>query len=168
MRSFADTQGKEWNVDITVAAVRRVRDATGILLTSLYEDKCKLMQTLSLDVVLLVDVLWGICRPQAELVGVTAEQFGESMGGNSLATAMEALVRATADFFTSQEQRDAFQKINSVILETSKETTKQASRKVTEAMDHLDPSQLATSYMDSVTNGLASPVSTPTPELLAS
>jgi hypothetical protein len=168
MRSFTDTKGREWSVDITVAAVRRVRDATSILLTSMYENRCSLMEKLASDVVLLVDVLWATCKPQAAEAGITAEQFAEAMGGNSLASATEALVRATADFFSSQEQRDAFQGINNAILDTSKATMQQASKIVTEAMEQVDPSQLATSFLGSVMNGQELPESTRTPELSVS
>lgn len=163
MRSFTDTTGRSWNLTVTVLTVKRVREATDVLLTALFDDKCTLLAELSGDLIKLVDVLWVVCEGQAKEAGITPEQFAEGLGGDSLGQAGEALVRATADFFTSPEQRRALHKL----LDTMTETARQFTEKTAAMVDELDPSQLAENCLDFVTSGQAKPASTPIPEPLA-
>lgn len=167
VRSFVDTAGREWNVDVTVATVKRVREGAGVLLTGLYENKCALLTQIGTDFELLVNVLWAACLPQAKQLAIGPEQFAESMGGDSLRLGMEALVRATADFFTSPEQRQTFQKLNDLVLGAAQETTNQAAVIATREMEAIDPAQLAKSYLDFVISGQESPASTQILEPLA-
>lgn len=168
MRSFCDTAGREWKLDITVGAVKRVREQTKVLLPSLFDDQFAPLAELSADCVKLVEVLWAAIEPQAVEKSVTPDQFAEAMGGDSLRLATEALVRATADFFTSPEQRTVLHKSLDLILATAGEFAIQATTKATEILSNLDPAELASNCLDFAMSGQASPASTPIREPLVS
>lgn len=164
MRKFTDLKDREWTIDLTVLSVRDVYTATDVLLTGLWADDGKLMAELSTNVLKLVDVLYVLCRKQAETAGVSEDEFAESLGGDSLGEAGEALVRATADFFTSPEQRAALH----LAMDKMKEAGTAATTMATKIVGEADANQLAKSFLDSAMNSLESPASTPTPESSAS
>ena len=100
MHSFTDTKGRAWNLAVTYASVRRVRELVGVDLLKLDE---KLFEQLA-DPIKLVDVLFALCRPQAEALKVTDEDFGESLCGDPIETASDALMGAVGDFFPSRRK----------------------------------------------------------------
>jgi hypothetical protein len=90
--------------------MKRVKQLTGVLLTSLVEDKLLPLAELIGDPVRLVDTLYAIVQPQADAAGVTDEQFGRSLGGDSLEQAANAFVEGLLDFFPSR-QRDLLKQL---------------------------------------------------------
>ena len=104
MRTFSDTNGREWSVSMNVAALKRVRDLLGIDLMDLPAMEQKqpeqgLLHRLGTDPVLLVDVLYVLVKPQADAAGVSAEQFGEALGGDALEHATDTFMREVVGFF---------------------------------------------------------------------
>ena len=98
MKSFTDNKGRTWTLEVTVATVKRVRALCKVDLYSIVElDKnnkpsAELLERLSSDPVLLVDVLFAVCKPQADKLGITDEDFGESMAGDAIEHATTALL----------------------------------------------------------------------------
>ena len=98
------------------AAIKRVRALCGVDLTAIVElDKdnnpdTKLLEQLSCDPVLLVDVLYAVCKTECDQKGVTDEDFGMAMGGDAVEHATTALLDEIIDFFPAPK-RLAFQKI---------------------------------------------------------
>ena len=105
MKSFTDNKGRTWTLEVTVATVKRVRALCRVDLNSIVElDKnnkpsAELLERLSSDPVLLVDVLYAICKPQADKLGVSDEDFGEAMAGDAIEHATSALLEEIIDFF---------------------------------------------------------------------
>lgn len=107
MHTFQDLTKREWRIIITVGAIRRVQQLTGVdLLEAITTD---LPQRLVHNPVLLVDILYALCKPQAEKDGITDEQFGEAMGGDSIESATTAFLEELVDFFP-QRRRELLQK----------------------------------------------------------
>lgn len=158
MRSFQDSLGRTWNLTVSVGSIRRVRESTDILLTELFDHRNKVLTDLSADVVKVVDVLWSLCRGQNE--GVDADGFAEGLGGDALGEAWEALVRATADFFTSQEERKAIH----LMIDKANQATATTNANLLKAAEEMSASQLVEKYSGSATNGQANAASTPTRE----
>jgi len=52
-----------------------------------------------------VDVLYAICKPDADKQGVTDEEFGEAMAGDAIEQATEALLDEIVDFFPSAKRQ---------------------------------------------------------------
>ena len=105
MKSFSDNKGRTWTLEVTVATVKRVRGLCKVDLNSIVElDKnnrpsAELLERLSSDPVLLVDVLFAVCKPQADKLGITDEDFGEAMAGDAIEHATNALLEEIIDFF---------------------------------------------------------------------
>ena len=105
MRSFVDNKGRQWTVTINVSTIKRVRALCNVDLYSLVEATPEgkadfsLLERLSQDPVLLVDVLFVICKQDADLRGVSDEEFGESMTGDTIEKAAEVFLDELVDFF---------------------------------------------------------------------
>ena len=163
-REFTDSRGMVWNIWLTVGTVSYVRQQTGVLLTGMFADEMKLIMELSTDFEKLVNVLWAACREQADASGITAEEFAQRLGGDALGEAGEALVRATADFFTSPEQRQAIHALLDKLSETATEMAKEA----TATIQKTESRQMAKSCLGSVMKAQESPASLRTGGRLAS
>lgn len=116
MKSFTDNAGRTWMLSVNVAAIKRVRALCGVDLNSIVEmdvngePNTKLLENLSSDPVLLVDVLYAVCKPEADSKGVSDIAFGEAMAGDAIEAATNALLDEVIDFFP-EAKRKAFQKI---------------------------------------------------------
>lgn len=95
-QTFTDTAGRVWSLSIGTDTIKRVRQLLSVDLMEFVEGS--LMGKLMGDVVLFVDVLYAICRPEAEARGVTDEQFGQAMSGDVLMQAEEALAESLFSF----------------------------------------------------------------------
>lgn len=109
MPEFNDSEGRSWNVRVTVSTVRAVRDALDVDLMEAVEGK--LLDRLSSDPVLLVDVLYVVCRTEADGRGVTDMQFGEAMAGDAIEHATMAFLEAIVDFFPNPRDRQNMRKV---------------------------------------------------------
>jgi len=116
MKSFTDNLGRTWTLVVNVAAIKRVRALCGVDLNAIVEiDKdqnptAELLERLSTDPVLLVDVLFAVCKPECDQKGVTDEDFGAAMAGDAIEQATGALLDEIVDFFPTAK-RMALQKI---------------------------------------------------------
>jgi hypothetical protein len=97
MRTFSDSAGRTWCVSLNVAAVKQVRDLLGLNLLDVFDGK--LIDRLATDPILLVDVLYVVCKTEAEKAGVSDVQFGQAMAGDAIAAATDALLKELVDFF---------------------------------------------------------------------
>ena len=97
MKSFTDSLGRAWTLVVNVATIKRVRALCGVDLNSVIEvedgkPSAKLLERLSSDPVLLVDVLYAVCKPECDRLGVSDEDFGSAMAGDSVDAATQALL----------------------------------------------------------------------------
>jgi len=97
-RSFKDAEGRTWIVRVDVNALRRVKALAGIDLMDVVNDQGRMLARLEADPVTLVDVLYAICKPDADAKGVTDETFGAALLGDAIDTATSALLESLADF----------------------------------------------------------------------
>jgi len=157
MKTFTDTAGRTWTVCVNVDAIKRVRALLDVNLLEILDDGCKLLAQLHDDPVLLVDVLYALCQPQAEAQGVTDIQFGQAMSGDALLHANRALLEGLSDFFPSARQRAAM-----------KNLLQKTERVVERLLDHaettiagIDPNSVAQSAIDSFGNSRGPSASAP-------
>ena len=105
MRQFTDTKDRVWEVELNVRQMKRVRDILGIDLVNVIQagkDGAVATGTLDRvanDPILLVDILWVLCEGQAKAAGVTDDDFGSSLAGDSIADATRAFLDELVDFF---------------------------------------------------------------------
>ena len=109
MKTFKDNAGRDWTVAVTTAAIKRLRGMLEIDLMDVVEGD--LLKKLYADPVLLVDVIYVLCKPQADAAEITDEQFGEAMAGDAIELATTALVDEIIDFFPNRRDRDRARKV---------------------------------------------------------
>ncbi len=97
MKTFSDNAGRTWTLAINVDAVRRVRSIVNVDLLEAVEGK--LIEKLVGDPILLCDVIYVICKPEADQRSVSDEDFGRSMAGDAIDHATTSLLEELVDFF---------------------------------------------------------------------
>jgi len=112
MRAFKDSAGREWEISITIGAVKRVRDllklnGETVDLLSPFTGTPPLVTRLFLDLCLLVDVIYALCRPRAQELRISDEEFGASIAGEEAKAAYEAFFEELIDFFQKAGRKEA-------------------------------------------------------------
>ena len=158
MHSFQDTAGRLWEVQINVSQVRRVRGLAGVDLNKLLDEKCQPLGELLADPCRLVDVLYALCKEQADKAEVTDQQFGESLGGDVLEEAAHAFLEELIDFFPRRVQ-ETLRKL----FAKSRELGQTLLSRAQGLVEDLDVDKLASTWIDSLTKPPASSESTPAP-----
>ncbi|RPI60585.1 MAG: hypothetical protein EHM48_06995 [Planctomycetaceae bacterium] len=108
MKTFKDNEAREWNVEVNVDSVKRVKSLLDVNLADITED---LVKQLSEDPIMLCDVVYVLCKPQADQRNVTDEQFGRSMAGDSIEAAAVALMEELVNFTRNPARRAMWRKV---------------------------------------------------------
>jgi len=125
---FTDATGRDWLVEITVDTVRQVRKELDVdLMQAAGGD---VLERLAADPVELVDVLFVICRDQAEERGLSDVDFGRSLAGDAIEAATDALIDSIVAFFPPR-LRKHLEAIRERQTETLAALDKQVTEKVT-------------------------------------
>lgn len=103
MKTFTDTAGRTWTVAINVDAIKRVRSLTKTDLLAIVEGE--LVERLMRDPVLLCDVIYAACKPEADARNVTDEEFGRAMAGDAIEAATVALLDELVAFCPNPRDR---------------------------------------------------------------
>jgi hypothetical protein len=104
MKTFKDNAGRTWTVDVNIAAVKRVRSLLDIdLIKGVVKEG--VIDELATNPVLLCDVVYAVCKPDADKQNITDEQFGQAMAGDAIDLATEALLKELVDFFPEAKRR---------------------------------------------------------------
>lgn len=103
MKTFVDNSGKTWTVSITVGTIKRVKDLLGInLIQAITGD---LIEKLETDICLFVDILYVVCKDQAQANSISDEKFGTLLGGDSLEQATDCFLDELISFFPEAKRR---------------------------------------------------------------
>lgn len=103
MPKFKDSTGREWPIEINVTAIKRVRTLLDVDLMEILGGK--LIERMRLDPIFLVDVIYVLCKPEAEKLQISDAAFGEAMAGDAIEGATTALLEAIVGFFPSPRDR---------------------------------------------------------------
>lgn len=108
MRTFRDNADRQWNLSLTVGAIKRVKEKLGVDLLRLDEPvkgdeqpQELLGARLECDMSLICDVLFVLVQPQASLLNppLTDVAFGETLGAEGFAAGKAAMTQELIDFF---------------------------------------------------------------------
>jgi len=102
MKTFMDNTGRAWSLAINVDAVKRVKALVNVDLLAAVEGK--LIEQLVADPILLCDAVFALCKPQADQLGVSDEDFGRAMAGDAIEQATSAMLEELVDFFPSRRR----------------------------------------------------------------
>ncbi|MEZ6099980.1 MAG: hypothetical protein R3E01_13510 [Pirellulaceae bacterium] len=167
MKTFKDNAGRTWTVAINVDAVKRVRAMLEIDLLEAVEGK--LIQQLRDDPILLCDVLYVICKLEADAAEVTDEQFGQGMAGDAIDHATAAFLEELVGFFRKGRREllaKALDRLNEVetkamAVANQRLDDPEIEQQILAALN--EPASLPPASGDSSGNSPASPASGPSP-----
>ncbi|QDU76883.1 hypothetical protein Pan97_39400 [Bremerella volcania] len=103
MKTFNDNAGRTWTVAINVECIKRVKTLLSVNLLDAIEGK--LIEQLVSDPILLCDVIFAICKPEADTKEISDEEFGRAMAGDAIDNATTALLEELVDFFPSGKRQ---------------------------------------------------------------
>jgi hypothetical protein len=95
MARFTDRHHREWDLEITIAHLVKLRDR-GLDLNAVGKNP-KCLDGLG-NPETLGEVLWILCEPQASTRGIAPEQFTDGFNGKTIFAATAAMQDAIADF----------------------------------------------------------------------
>jgi hypothetical protein len=93
MAKFRDSGGRDWEINLTILTMKKLREDSDIRLTdpeqlaSIFDDPVKQL-----------DVLWAVCQKQAESYDMSPEDFAVVMT-KEYTSFIECLVKGLEDFF---------------------------------------------------------------------
>lgn len=132
MAQFTDDAYHTWTLRIDIAAIRRVRALHGIDLAKVFASR-DAFEALYSDIVLLVDVIYTICKPQADELGITDEQFGAGLAGDALGRAIHAFEEAAIEFLPESRRRGVLRQM----IEAGRAMQAQATLRIENALPDL-------------------------------
>ncbi len=131
MRTFVDVAGRTWTIAVNVDAIKRVRD----LLKEDLLDIERVFPRLMVDPILLCDVVYCICKPQADLEKISDADFARAMAGQALAAAKQALIEELIDFFPEPSQQEMIR----LALAKYNELSRKAAQAIKSRLQTIDP-----------------------------
>lgn len=111
MRTFTDTKQRDWLIHVTVDAVKRVRGLVNVDLLDVIEQKSQTLTRLITDPILLADVIYAVCKPQADERRVTDTDFAAALAGDPIDAATHGLLDSIVDFFPNSRDRDQLRRV---------------------------------------------------------
>lgn len=106
MKTFTDTEGRVWEISLTISTIKRVKSILDVDLLALEVGEPALLTRLGIDVVLLCDVIFVLIQSQAVECEVTDEEFGAALGGDAILNAQTAFYEELVDFFRGLGRKD--------------------------------------------------------------
>jgi hypothetical protein len=159
MHTFKDNADRVWTVAINVAAVKRVRALASVDLFKLIDDGFKPLAALVADPVALADVLFCLCKDEADAKGVSDEEFGRGLAGDAITRAADAFVEELVDFFPDARARAGLKKV----MDAGRTVRDRLIDHAEKLIDKIDPEREATSLIASFGNSPERSASIPAP-----
>ena len=157
MRTFKDNAGRTWGVTLNVHQMKRIRAHLGIDLVNVItldaggKVKVDLVDRIANDPCLLVDILWVCVEDEAKAAGVTDEEFGRSLAGESIEEATRAFLDELVDFFPGAKR---------LFLKKAVELSRKFGGEMTEALGKaLEDPELERRVEESMRSSASSPES---------
>jgi hypothetical protein len=125
MHQFKDSGDRTWSLSLNLGEAKRLKDALAVDLL----DPASL-QKLCDDPYTVANVLYALCEGQAKAAGITDEQFGALLAGDTIDAATDALLAEIVDFFP-RRQREALKSLLAKIQAARAEGVSLAEEKLT-------------------------------------
>jgi len=160
MKTFTDNAGRTWTIAINVDVLKRVRGLVDVNLLDILDGQ--LIERLYRDPVLLCDVVYAVCKPEADAQSVSDEDFGRAMAGDAIEQATKALLEELVNFSPSPRDRANLQRV----LETTWRVMDKARDLVEARLATVDAAQIVAQALvtSGTSSGSAPALSASTPE----
>lgn len=103
MKTFKDNKDREWDIEVNMFTVKKVKDLLGVNIVDL--DDNKTMSRIKDDMIFVIDVIYVLCKKQVKERKMNEESFAEGLFGDPLAKAVAAFIEAWTDFFPSTTRK---------------------------------------------------------------
>lgn len=153
MRTFKDSDNREWTLTVNVGTAKAVKALAGVNLFALHTTEAERVFG---DPCLLVNVLYVLVRDQCAARHMTDEDFGRGMVGDSIESAANALLSEVAFFFPSARRELLLKQMSK-----AQEMTDQIMARASERLDTLDLKTLLGSSTRSPESSGSTPLPTP-------
>ena len=164
MRTFVDSAGRTWTIVVNVFAIKRVRGLLNFDLYSLIDGNFEGLGKLLADPITLVDVLYCLCKDEADKLGVSDEDFGRAMWGDAISRASDAFLAEYTDFFPDPRVRAGLAKV----MDKARRLEGLMMDRMETELDRLDVEDVARRLKHSSGRSPATSASTPDPSPSAS
>lgn len=121
---FCDSIGRQWEPEINVVTIGRVRDRLKINLLELVVPNSTLPDRLN-DPCLMVDILYLLCLEQVEKLALSDSDFGKAMTPDGIEDGWHAVIEGIVNF-SPRGLRPAYQKV----MEKARKLDKAQSEKI--------------------------------------
>lgn len=150
MQIFKDNEGRHWDVVVNIGSIKRVRalcevDILNLIAVKDGQTNTDLLQQIAEDPVLMVNVLYALCQPQAEKRGIGEEDFGNALVGDTIEQAMKALLEEVINFFPGAKRR---------VLRVIWEKAQTANTRINQAAQEMVDSPEFSKRLDEIVNSL--------------
>ena len=159
VKTFKDSQGREWNLAVNVDAVKRARSLVNVDLLEVTDGK--LLERIASDEVLMVDLVYVLVKPEADAKGVTDEEFGRAMAGDAIDAAYTAFMEELTSFFRNPARRALLKKALSKLNELEGRVLDRAEKRIDSGELDKVVEEALTTHGSSSGNSPASSESTP-------
>lgn len=132
MKQFTDAKGNAWSLTINISTVKRCLDLLGINLLEPEKGDPPLLVRFT-DEILLCDIIYCLCKDQADQKGITDEDFGKSLDGESILRASNAFYEELIHFFQSRGQNH-----RAISIQKQMETILASMKRVEEEIQKID------------------------------
>ena len=122
MKTFTDNAGRTWTIQVNVDAMKRVKSLLSVDLMEAVDGK--LLPRMLDEPILLCDIIYALCKPQADAASITDEDFGRAMAGDAIDLATQSLLEELVDFFPQRRRAlltkvlEKLRKLDSLTLAT--------------------------------------------------
>ena len=136
MQSFKDTQGTNWDLQITVLIARTIKARTGIDIHQLFNEET--LKSLANEIEKTIDMLWVIVERQAVERDVTYETFFTDLCDSEVyETAIDRVLDAIVDYYP-EKKRPYARKMLMMLRKTGEQAIELAIKQL-EKMETLTP-----------------------------
>lgn len=98
MKSFKSLD-RDWQLTVNYSAGERVKALTNLDLFSI-----NIFEEIGNNPMKLIETLYAICQPEADANKITKQQFVDSLAGDTIEKAADALTQEIIDFFPSSRR----------------------------------------------------------------
>ena len=126
MAKFVDNNGRDWIVSISYASIERVQSLVGVNLCEIVMGG-QLASQFIWDSLMVSQVLWALCKPEADQAKITRDQFLDAIQGDPIDIAAIAVVEAMDTGFFSRHKRSIIRDLLVEMKKALENSTKTAS-----------------------------------------
>lgn len=103
--SFKDDKGRVWPIRLTIKSARLVIAEHGIDLLAIGDKAAGVFSRLTHSENQITDVVWTLVREHAKEIGVSADEYLDSVDGPTVDAMTDALIEGVIDFFRHNPEK---------------------------------------------------------------